>query len=151
MDEVGLGVMLVLPQTLWIVRKLRHPGGWTPGALAHAAWPLLWLGQAAGARQTLTLNFALIGAAVLAMIIIAAMARKLLLGPRGDDDPGENFTIADLRELHQQGKISDAEFERGRASIIARSRATLSPDAEGGRGGEPQDHSDNAKEEGPPA
>lgn len=37
------------------------------------------------------------------------------------------FTLADLRQLHRDGQLSDAEFERARAAIIAQTRAALAP------------------------
>lgn len=39
------------------------------------------------------------------------------------------FTLADLREMHAQGQIDDAEFESAKAKMLARSRQELSEDA----------------------
>lgn len=37
--------------------------------------------------------------------------------------PSAGFTLSDLRAMHQSGKISDAEYERAKAKIIATARA----------------------------
>jgi hypothetical protein len=36
---------------------------------------------------------------------------------RTDDTPAKGFTFSDLRQLHKEGKITDAEFERVRAKL----------------------------------
>jgi uncharacterized membrane protein len=36
-----------------------------------------------------------------------------------DEGPAIGFTLADLRELHRTGKISDEEFERARGKMAA--------------------------------
>lgn len=41
--------------------------------------------------------------------------------------PATAFTLADLRRLRREGQLSDEEFERARAAIIARTRAGLAP------------------------
>jgi hypothetical protein len=39
---------------------------------------------------------------------------------RNDDTPGGGFTFSDLRQLHREGKLTDAEFERVRAKLVAK-------------------------------
>lgn len=38
---------------------------------------------------------------------------------------GSGFTLADLREMHRRGQITDEEFERARAKIVASARALV--------------------------
>jgi hypothetical protein len=40
-----------------------------------------------------------------------------------EDFRGEGFTLGDLRRLHKEGKLSDAEFERAKAGMIAATHA----------------------------
>lgn len=39
---------------------------------------------------------------------------------RNDDTPARGFTFSDLRQLHKEGKLTDAEFERVRARMAAK-------------------------------
>jgi hypothetical protein len=41
----------------------------------------------------------------------------------GGDVPATGFTLSDLRQLHKQGKMSDAEFERLKGMILGSARA----------------------------
>lgn len=40
-----------------------------------------------------------------------------------EDFHGEGFTLGDLRRLHQSGKLSDDEFEKAKAGLIAETRS----------------------------
>ena len=40
--------------------------------------------------------------------------------------PAIGFTLSDLRQLHKQGQMTDEEFERAKAKMIAGGRATAS-------------------------
>jgi hypothetical protein len=42
-----------------------------------------------------------------------------------DFSGGGGFSIGDLRKLHRDGKMSDAEFEKARAIIVGRSAAAM--------------------------
>ena len=43
---------------------------------------------------------------------------------KADDAPATvGFTLSDLRELHRQGKMSDAEFEKARSLIVGATKA----------------------------
>ncbi|MHC4948936.1 MAG: SHOCT domain-containing protein [Planctomycetota bacterium] len=46
------------------------------------------------------------------------LARRFLR--RDAAAPPEGFTLQDLRDLHRAGELSDEEFERARAAMIAR-------------------------------
>jgi hypothetical protein len=63
-------------------------------------------------------------AALLIIVLIGAFAvrvmRKQMFAK--DDSPdggGGGFTLGDLRRLHKEGKMTDAEFERARGAAVA--------------------------------
>ena len=66
--------------------------------------------------------------AVIVLLVVIVVARKMLLGhqPRFEFDDG--FTLADLRQLLSDGKISEAEFDRAKVIILAHSRKDVSSD-----------------------
>jgi len=45
-----------------------------------------------------------------------------------DEGPTIGFSLADLRELHRTGKISDEEFERARGKMAASLKHRESPE-----------------------
>jgi len=66
---------------------------------------------------------------IVVLLVVIVVARKALLGhePRFEFDEG--FTLADLRQLLADGKISEAEFDRAKVIILARSKAAVSGDS----------------------
>ena len=58
-------------------------------------------------------------AVIILGVVIFRTARKRIEDPGGE----ESFTLSDLRRLHNQGQLTDAEFERAKAAMIARQRA----------------------------
>ena len=63
-----------------------------------------------------------VGAVVLvgaAMIAYRHFNRQI---KAADDEP---FTLTDLRRMHREGQLTDEEFERAKAVMIARGRALL--------------------------
>ena len=70
-----------------------------------------------------------LGAIVVAGIvlgIVALVLRKLLLG--GSDAPTIGFTLADIRQLHESGELSDEEFALAKGQMVAQNRAMLADD-----------------------
>ena len=60
-------------------------------------------------------------AAVLIILLLAgfvavSLAKKRLL--KDDDAAGAGFTLADLRGLHREGRMSDEEFEKAKQMIV---------------------------------
>jgi len=71
------------------------------------------------------------------LLVLVAVATVLGVGAlillrrlRHTEEPGPKlgFTLADLREMHAQGQLSDAEFEAAKAKMLARSRRDLDED-----------------------
>jgi putative oligomerization/nucleic acid binding protein len=57
---------------------------------------------------------------IVLMIVIAAPVIFWLrkrLAP-GEETRGPGFTLADLREMHKKGQMSDAEFERAKSKLL---------------------------------
>lgn len=71
----------------------------------------------------------LLGGAALAVVggVILMVFKKSLLGAGGGDTQGPPLTLADLRRMHQQGVMSDDEFERAKAVMIAEYRGGKPP------------------------
>ena len=63
--------------------------------------------------------------------------RRRLTKP--DETSGAGFTLSDLRQLHKSGQMSDAEFERAKAKVVAAARRAAERDqlaaAKSGGGG----------------
>ncbi len=68
---------------------------------------------------------AVVFACLLLVILVLALAYGVFWLRRqywGSDDggiPSSGFTLADLRELHRSGRISQEEFDRAKAMIVA--------------------------------
>ncbi len=70
-------------------------------------------------------------AAALGFAALVIRRRSLAPGP-----PAIGFTLADLRDMHREGQLSDEEFEAAKAKILGETRAGL---AEGsGEPGRPE-------------
>lgn len=83
---------------------------------------------------------AVVLAGTVLLVVLLAWARRRLL-PRDENDarPG-GFTLSDLRRLHRDGKMSDEEFERAKAQLVALAHRSLKSPAEapGGPRSEPK-------------
>ena len=110
---------------------------------AHTATAWLVLGQAGGNNQqnrpvSLQQSFDIIVslgwlvAAVLLLIIVAFLLRKWLL--RDDvTGAGAQFTMADLRQMRDEGLMSPEEFDRAKMFLVSRGKALLEVEAEENR------------------
>jgi hypothetical protein len=59
----------------------------------------------------------LVAAVIGGFWLVTLLKRRLT---RSDDEPAPlGFSLADLRELHRSGKLSDEEFERARTKMAA--------------------------------
>lgn len=74
-------------------------------------------------------------AAAVVLGVIALILRRVLMGDHAP--PPIGFTLADLRELHEKGELSDEEFAQAKGRMLAQSRAMLdAPEAGEGPGSE---------------
>jgi hypothetical protein len=71
----------------------------------------------------------MIALAAVVIVVIAVFVRRRLL--RNDDDPTsavQPFSLGDLRKLRASGQMTEEEFQRARAGVLARSAAMLASD-----------------------
>jgi len=74
------------------------------------------------AQSTSDNVFSIVFLLIILMVVVVALfigvvwARKRL--SPNEDFHGEGFTLADLRQMHREGKLSDEEFERARAKMV---------------------------------
>lgn len=61
-------------------------------------------------------SLSLLGLLVAGYVVIVHVRRRYL--QPGDHLPYAGFTLADLRELHRQGKITDEEFAAAKAKVV---------------------------------
>ena len=74
-------------------------------------------------QRVLMWSAVMIGFLMVAWAVIGFIRRRHQASSLADHAPG--FGLADLRALHEEGKLSDEEFERARGAIIARTKAAL--------------------------
>ena len=62
---------------------------------------------------------------LIALLLIGFYAVTRLRHWMREDEPavGIGFTLSDLRQLHREGKMTDEEFERAKAKIVAGAKA----------------------------
>ena len=65
----------------------------------------------------------MVGLLMLAWVIIAVARRRHQAAAASEESP--SFSISSLRQMHQDGKLSDEEYERARAAVIARARGAM--------------------------
>jgi hypothetical protein len=70
---------------------------------------------------------------VIAGWITVWQVRRRLTQP--DDSSGAGFTLSDLRRLHREGQMTDAEFERAKAKVVEAARRVAERDAAAPKGG----------------
>jgi len=73
------------------------------------------------------LYLGIIVAAAIVLVIVGVIVRKRF---QDDDAPAmpTAFTLSDLRQMHQQGQLTDEEFDRAKKAMLARSRAAYQGD-----------------------
>ncbi|MCE2885467.1 MAG: hypothetical protein LW806_11290 [Planctomycetaceae bacterium] len=85
-----------------------------------------------------------IGGAVLGLIAVVVAGWFAIVRIRAwmhtSEDTSAPFTLDDLRRLHREGKLSDAEFQRAREAMIGavRSQKTRESDRSGGASVDPE-------------
>jgi hypothetical protein len=66
---------------------------------------------------------------IVLLIALAWLARKLMMDwmKSSDSAVGPAFTLADLRRLHQEGHMTDSEYERAKELILRQSQKPQAP------------------------
>ena len=67
-------------------------------------------------------------AVLLVVVVVGAISIAIIrrMTKPSNKAESEGFTLADLRELHAAGDLSDEEFERAKAAMVGRVRARAS-------------------------
>src|SRR5436305_10583753 len=66
-------------------------------------------------RAMLTWSAVLVGVLIVLLLVIKWLRR----GMKDDESTGGGFTLGDLRDLHRKGQLSDEEFQKAKAKIVA--------------------------------
>jgi hypothetical protein len=75
--------------------------------------------------------YALVIAGLVAIVVAIYFVRSYMqeyMNP-SETTSGPGFTLGDLRDLHRQGAMTDAEFERAKALLIGDVKAKAAEDA----------------------
>jgi hypothetical protein len=87
--------------------------------MAEAAFSIVVIAQAV---RAIGWSLVLIALIVVAFLVVMRL-RTWLQSDDGDAAPSIGFTLGDLRRLHKEGKMTDEEFERARAKMMAGAKA----------------------------
>lgn len=74
----------------------------------------------------ITLYSILIVAGIFILVFIAMKTRHWLLDNSEDADSGEFFSISQLRDLRDQGMLSEEEYESAKRVLVAQGLSMLS-------------------------
>lgn len=74
-----------------------------------------------GSSDIIVWSLILLGLLIVGLVIIVRLKKKLT--QTDEIHSGSGFTLSDLRSLHKNGKMSDDEFEKAKAQIVAMARA----------------------------
>lgn len=84
------------------------------------------LAQDAGSSIGDVLWWSVVLLLALGVLVLVGLWLVRWLGREEEPEHGDaGLTLADLREMHRDGKLTDEEFEKAKAAIIERSRAML--------------------------
>jgi hypothetical protein len=72
---------------------------------------------------------AVIGVVAVLAAVVAYVRRWMFSNEDAPISPG-GFTLSDLRQLHRDGKMSDEEFERAKARLVAVAQRSMTPPPE---------------------
>ena len=94
----------------------------------HRGLPTIqFLAQESESGSVWVWSLVLIGFLVLMFVVVTFIRRRL----REDDTPttGPAFTLGDLRDLHKRGQMTDDEYARAKAALVAATKTapTVAP------------------------
>ena len=89
------------------------------------------LAQSTGTGSVLVWSLALIFFLVLGFVAVSYVRKWVKDDAEPDKGPG--FTLGDLRRMHAKGQMTDEEFERARAQMIAATQRAAERAAEAAR------------------
>jgi hypothetical protein len=96
-----------------------------PHALSHGPFVLGASSHSAAPMSDIFIYGGLIVAGIITLIYIALKARHLLLDDDAGSDAGDFFSIIQLRQLRDDGLLSEEEYERAKRVLVAQGLAML--------------------------
>ena len=88
--------------------------------------PILAQTDAAAASSSILWWLGAILAVTVVLLVLGLLLRRWLSpGPDLEQPGAPGFTLGDLRDMHAQGRLTDAEYENAKKGLIARSRAMI--------------------------
>ena len=77
------------------------------------------LAQDLGAAPSILFWSAITIGLCVALFWVVSLVRKRMREEPASEGPAAGFTLSDLRQLHKSGQMTDEEFERAKAKIVA--------------------------------
>ncbi len=84
-----------------------------------------------GSSDIIVWSLILLGILIIGLVVIVRLKKKLT--QTDEQTAGVGFTLSDLRALHQNGKMTDDEFEKAKAQILAMTRSGVGPAPSGAK------------------
>jgi hypothetical protein len=115
---------------LWIIERGHDGRHAAPATLANAEAPEVRTVMAVadptadGAQRIIVWSLVFVGLLIAAFVVIARVRRRLNKPEDRALSGGTGFTLSDLRQMHKSGQMTDAEFERAKAKIVAAVKRT---------------------------
>ena len=137
-SRAGDGVGVAAPRN-----RVHAPGD---AAVAACFW-LPALAQIEQLRKHSTSIISALGFLLLLILVVAgigAVVRRRLLRDEDATAQPDAFTLSDLRRLHENGDLTDEEFQRAKALVIARAREHLQSDEVSDQAADPPPTGDDA-------
>ena len=69
-----------------------------------------------------------LAAAIIAVVIVGITLHRKFTHSQSNDHARPPFGLHQLRQMHQDGQLTQAEFDRAVAAMIAKQSATADPD-----------------------
>lgn len=96
----------------------------SPLMLAHALGSIFAMAQATPPTQRILFwSAVMVGFLLVAFVVITLVRRRHRASAMADEAPP--FSISSLRQMHEEGTLSDEEYERARQVIIAKAKGAM--------------------------
>jgi len=81
--------------------------------------------EAQNLPQTILWTLLILVGLIVGLVLAVVIGHRVLVKKADSGHDSQPFTLADLRRMHRQGQITDAEFAQTKAVILAHSRAAM--------------------------
>lgn len=105
--------------------RASHDAGLTLHRASRSIAPVMHVLAATETSSASILFWTLVLVAILVLAFVGVVIVKKRMRTEDDEPVGPvtGFTLSDLRRLHKEGQVSDEEFERAKAKIVASAKA----------------------------